>query len=99
MGGNSIWATFLQRWHALLAAREGGTTIFMAMGMLVLVASIGTALDSGRGYLVRSHLSQALDAAALVASHRNTTRVPVRAHCATRWTSQLVSRTHPCDCT
>ncbi|MEO8558750.1 MAG: pilus assembly protein TadG-related protein [Rhodospirillales bacterium] len=49
----------------LAVDRAGGTAIFMSMAMLVLVASLGTAIDSGRGYLVRSHLSQALDAAAL----------------------------------
>ena len=43
--------------------------------------------------------AEALDAPPLDAFHLNTTRVPGRAHCATRCTSQLVSRTHPCDCT
>ena len=36
---------------------------------------------------------------AKLAELAQTTRVPVRAHCATRWTSQFVRRTHPCDCT
>lgn len=49
----------------LLADREAGATPFVAVAMVILVASVGTAIDSGRGYLVKSHLSQALDAAAL----------------------------------
>ncbi len=49
----------------LLQDRQAGTTPFIAAAMIILVASIGTAIDSGRGYLVKSHLSQALDAAAL----------------------------------
>lgn len=51
--------------RSLLADRSAGATPFVAIAMVALVASVGTAIDSGRGYLVKSHLSQALDAAAL----------------------------------
>ena len=44
---------------------DAGATPFVAIAIVILVASVGTAIDSGRGYLVKSHLSQALDAAAL----------------------------------
>ncbi len=57
--------TLLALFRRFQADDTGGTAIFMSVGMLILVASIGTAIDTGRGYLVRSHLSQALDAAAL----------------------------------
>lgn len=57
--------TLLRFLGAPLRDRQAGTTPFIAAAMIVLVASIGAAIDSGRGYLVKSHLSQALDAAAL----------------------------------
>lgn len=57
--------TLIRKLRALLADREASATPFVAVAMVILVASMGTAIDSGRGYLVKSHLSQALDAAAL----------------------------------
>lgn len=58
-------AALVRKLRALLANRDASATPFVAVAMVILVASMGTAIDSGRGYLVKSHLSQALDAAAL----------------------------------
>lgn len=59
----------LKSWPALLGTicrdDRGGLAPFVAVAMVALVGSIGMAIDAGRGYLLKSHLSQALDAAAL----------------------------------
>ncbi|MGE0661349.1 MAG: vWA domain-containing protein [Reyranellaceae bacterium] len=57
--------SLLSRLRRLWRSDEASATPFVAVAMVMLVASVGTAIDSGRGYLVKSHLSQALDAAAL----------------------------------
>ncbi len=46
--------------------QERGSTIgLVAVSLLTLAAASGLALDAGRGYLIKSKLSQAVDAAAL----------------------------------
>ncbi len=59
LGSVKAWLRRLWR------SEEASATPFVAVALVMLVASVGTAIDSGRGYLVKSHLSQALDAAAL----------------------------------
>ncbi len=66
-------ASFTSRfWRATrraldLIARDerGGIAIFMATAIVPLVGFLGLAVDTTRGYLVKSRLSQALDAAGL----------------------------------
>jgi Flp pilus assembly protein TadG len=53
------------KWRRLRADRRGSTAVFVALGMVALIAAMGTAIDAGRGYLVKARLSQALDAAGL----------------------------------
>ncbi len=45
--------------------KRGSIATIAAIGMLPLIAGIGIGVDSGRAYLLRARLSQALDAAAL----------------------------------
>jgi Flp pilus assembly protein TadG len=54
--------TFLIR---LLRAREGAVAVFVAGAIVPLVAAVGISVDASRGYLLRSRMGQALDAAAL----------------------------------
>lgn len=44
---------------------RGGLIVFLAAVAIPLVVAIGLAVDAGRGYLVKSRLGEALDAAAL----------------------------------
>lgn len=50
---------------ALGRDRRGAAAWLVAAGAVPMIASIGIAVDGARGYLVKSRLSQALDAAAL----------------------------------
>ena len=60
------WLTaFLARLVRLPAARRGAVAVFVGAAVVPLVAGIGVSVDAGRGYLVKSRLGQALDAAAL----------------------------------
>jgi Flp pilus assembly protein TadG len=47
---------------------SGAVIVFMAVGMVALLVGAGLAIDAGRGYLRRAHLSRAVDAAALGAA-------------------------------
>lgn len=49
----------------LLHNQRGGTAVFLAIAIVPLMAGVGLAIDTTRGYLVKSRLNQALDAAAL----------------------------------
>jgi Flp pilus assembly protein TadG len=49
--------------------RRGGLAPFLAISIIPLVAFIGVGTDAARGYIVKSRLSYALDAAGLAASH------------------------------
>lgn len=49
----------------LRADRKGVIAVFVAAGIIPLVAMAGLAVDTTRGYLVKARLNQALDAAAL----------------------------------
>lgn len=46
-------------------SERGGTAVFFAFAIIPLIAFIGLAVDTTRGYLVKSRLNQAIDAAAL----------------------------------
>lgn len=47
------------------SARGGAVAAYLAVAAVPLVGFLGLAVDTTRGYLVKSHLSQALDAAGL----------------------------------
>jgi Flp pilus assembly protein TadG len=51
-----------------LGNRRGGVLVFVAVGMLTTLVMAGLAIDVGRGYVLKSHLSRAVDAAALSAA-------------------------------
>jgi Flp pilus assembly protein TadG len=50
---------------AFIADRRGTVITFMAVAIIPLIGALGLATDAARGYMVRSQLSSALDAAAL----------------------------------
>ncbi len=52
-------------WRAFLGRQDGSAAPLLAFGMIMLVGAAGLAYDGGRGYLMKSKLSQAVDAAAL----------------------------------
>lgn len=47
---------------------RGGVLVFVAVGMLTSLLMAGLAMDLGRGYILKAHLSRAADAAALAAA-------------------------------
>lgn len=49
----------------LLEDDRGATAVYVVLGLTVMIAAMGTGLDAGRAYIVKSRLSSALDAAAL----------------------------------
>ena len=48
--------------------RRGTVAVFLAAGVLPLVAVLALATDAARGYMVKARLSQAVDAAGLAAA-------------------------------
>lgn len=58
-------ARILHPLRALARDRRGATAIFIAVAIVPLVAFVGLAIDTTRGYLVKSRLGTAIDAAAL----------------------------------
>ncbi len=63
----------LKRWECpnllrrFFRQESGGVMVFVGFGLLVLIAAAGSAIDLGRGQMLRSKLSEALDAAGLSA--------------------------------
>ncbi len=53
------------RTTSFLREEQGSGLVMVAFSMLTLAAASGFAFDAGRGYLIKSRLSQAVDAAAL----------------------------------
>ncbi len=51
--------------RALARSERGATALFIAIAIVPLLAFVGLAVDTTRGYLVKSRLNQALDAAVL----------------------------------
>ncbi len=47
--------------------QSGSVMVYVALAAIPVVGVVGVALDSARGYMVRSHLIESLDAAALAA--------------------------------
>lgn len=52
-------------WACFARDQRGAIAIFVAVAIIPLIAFVGLAVDTTRGYLVKSRLNQALDAAAL----------------------------------
>ena len=50
---------------SLMAARRGNVAPLLAVAIIPLVAAVGLSVDGARGWLVKSRLSQAIDAAGL----------------------------------
>lgn len=51
--------------RALARNERGATALFLALAIVPLLAFVGLAVDTTRGYLVKSRLNQAIDAAVL----------------------------------
>jgi Flp pilus assembly protein TadG len=60
-----LWRQCAAGLRAFAADRRGTVITFMAVAIVPLVGALGLATDAARGYMVRSQLSSALDAAAL----------------------------------
>lgn len=58
-------AKLKNRFSAFRRDERGGLVVFMAVVAIPLIVAMGLAVDAGRGYLVKSRLGEALDAAAL----------------------------------
>lgn len=64
-----MWAGIRKRISAIeLGNQRGGVLAFVTVGLLTLLVMSGLAIDVGRGYLLKAHLSRAVDAAALSAA-------------------------------
>jgi Flp pilus assembly protein TadG len=62
---NRIPAETIRVSRAVARNERGATAIFFALAIVPLLAFVGLAVDTTRGYLVKSRLNQALDAAVL----------------------------------
>ncbi len=60
-----IWNGITRAARRLRGDRRGAVAIFLAFAIVPMIGFVGIATDTGRGYLVKSRLSSALDAAAL----------------------------------
>ncbi|HEY4135031.1 MAG TPA: pilus assembly protein [Alphaproteobacteria bacterium] len=60
-----LWRALRRSFDALSRDRRGGIAVFLATAIVPLIGILGLAVDTTRGYMVKSRLSQALDAAAL----------------------------------
>ncbi len=58
----------MKRHHTRTTKEAGFVLVYMAVGLTTLLLFSGLAVDSGRGYLVKSQLSKAVDGAALAAA-------------------------------
>ncbi|MET1025532.1 MAG: pilus assembly protein TadG-related protein, partial [Dongiaceae bacterium] len=57
---------YIRRYSARFVQHRGGSVaVYTALTMLVMVAAVGIGIDTARAFLLKSKLSQALDAAAL----------------------------------
>lgn len=52
----------------LRRAEDGSVIAFVGVALVILIGAIGISIDAGRGYLVQSKLSSALDSAGLAAA-------------------------------
>ena len=53
---------------AFFADRRGAIAILLGLALIPLVAAVGLAIDSARGYLIKTKLSYAVDSAGLAAA-------------------------------
>ena len=60
-----IWNGITRAARRLRRDRRGAVAIFLAFAIIPMIGFVGIATDTGRGYLVKSRLSSALDSAAL----------------------------------
>lgn len=62
---NRAWLSISSTLFGVARNRRGGVATFLAATIIPLVAFVGLAVDTGRGYLMKTRLNYALDAAAL----------------------------------
>ena len=60
-----VWSSITRTLFGVSRDRRGGVATFLAATVIPLVAFVGLAIDTGRGYLMKTRLNYALDAAAL----------------------------------
>ncbi|MEM9682765.1 MAG: pilus assembly protein TadG-related protein [Pseudomonadota bacterium] len=60
-----VWSSITRTLFGVSRDRRGGVATFLAATVIPLVAFVGLAVDTGRGYLMKTRLNYALDAAAL----------------------------------
>jgi Flp pilus assembly protein TadG len=60
-----FWRSLRRSLDAIARDKRGGIAVFLATAIVPLVGFLGLAVDTTRGYLLKSRLNQALDAAAL----------------------------------
>jgi Flp pilus assembly protein TadG len=58
----------MTRPHARISSEQGFTLVYMAFFITLLLLFTGLAVDSGRAYVVKAHLTKAVDGAALGAA-------------------------------
>lgn len=63
--GETIMIRILRFFGALRADQRGGVVSFIAISIIPMVAAVGLSVDAARGWLVKSRLSSAIDAAGL----------------------------------
>ncbi len=59
------WGSWRARLRHLVEDQRGGVMMIMGLAIIPLFAVIGLAIDGGRGYMLKSKLSYAIDAAGL----------------------------------
>ena len=57
-------------WTRLLVEQRGAVAAIMGLAIIPLFAVVGLAIDTGRGYMLKSKLSYAIDAAGLAGGRR-----------------------------
>ncbi len=60
-----VWNAIVRYGRRLRLDRRGAVFVFLAFAIIPMIGFVGIATDTGRGYLVKSRLSSALDSAAL----------------------------------
>ena len=68
-------------------SQEGATFVIVAFSILALVGAIGTAVDVGRGHMVRTKLQNSLDAAGLAAGASGSTNQATLEAIVTKYTN------------
>ena len=63
----NIFSLFTKRAKSFCTDNSGSIMVYVSLAVIPIIGFIGVAIDSARGYMVRSHLVESLDAAALAA--------------------------------